>query len=216
MGDVAPSFLAPVVMNEFLIYLAALSAAYLLPGPDMALLLAMTASRGRAAGLGVACGLALSRSLHVLASGLGLATVLAAHPPLLTGLRWLGGAYLLWLAGQLLRPSVAVGQTIVSAPIFGRQAFRQGLLTNLLNPKAFLFCAFFLPQFVHPQAGNLAGQYAVLGVVLVAVGLFYDLLYVVLLDWLGRSQIFRPGGGRYWRIATTMLFTMLGLRVILA
>lgn len=199
-------------MNEFLLYLAALSAAYLLPGPDMALLLALTANQGRAAGFGVACGLALSRSLHVLASGLGLATVLAAHPALFSGLRWLGGAYLFWLAGQLLRPSVGAGVT----PVFGRQAFRQGLLTNLLNPKAFLFCALFLPQFVHPQAGNLAGQYAVLGGILVAVGLFYDLLYVVLLDWLRRSQLCRPGGGRYWRVATAMLFAALGLRVILA
>ena len=204
-------------MSELPLYLAALSAAYLLPGPDMALLLALTASRGRVAGLGVAGGLALSRSLHVLASGLGLATLLAAHPALFVGLRWLGGAYLFWLAWLLLRPSREASSAASRevAPNLGRQAFRQGLLTNLLNPKAFLFCALFLPQFVHPQAGNLAGQYAFLGVILVAVGLFYDLLYVFLLDVIRRGGLVGWGDGRYWRRGTALLFALLGIRVLL-
>ena len=62
------------------LYLTALIAVYLSPGPDMALVLAVSASQGRRAGLNTASGIAVARTLHVLGSGLGLAALFATHP----------------------------------------------------------------------------------------------------------------------------------------
>jgi threonine/homoserine/homoserine lactone efflux protein len=60
-----------------------------------------------------------------------------------------------------------------------RAAFVKGLLTNLLNPKALLFCSVLLPQFVRPEAGPVALQMIELGSVLLAVGLCFDLTYAI-------------------------------------
>ncbi|MEG0885579.1 MAG: LysE family transporter, partial [Janthinobacterium sp.] len=60
-----------------------------------------------------------------------------------------------------------------------RAALQRGLLTNLLNPKALLFCSVLLPQFIDPQAGPVAAQFALLGVILVAVGFAFDCCYAL-------------------------------------
>jgi threonine/homoserine/homoserine lactone efflux protein len=67
-----------------------------------------------------------------------------------------------------------------------REAIQRGLLTNLLNPKALLFCSVLLPQFIDPHAGPVAAQFATLGVVLVIVGLLFDSCYALVGAGLGR------------------------------
>jgi threonine/homoserine/homoserine lactone efflux protein len=58
-----------------------------------------------------------------------------------------------------------------------REAFQRGLLTNLLNPKALLFCSVLLPQFIDPHGASVTAQFATLGAILVAVGLAFDSCY---------------------------------------
>lgn len=201
------------------LYLAALSASYLLPGPDMALVIGTATGRGMRAGLQAALGLAVSRSLHVLASGLGLSAAFAAHPALFDAVRWLGAAYLLWLAGRIAcaGPDAAGADAAEGAGRQGgRSAVVQGLLTNLLNPKAFMFCALFLPQFVAPGRGDPLGQYALLGAILVVVGLAYDALYA-----LAASAAIRRIGGRWQgrrgpRLAFSAVFAALAVRLAVA
>lgn len=170
------------------LYLAALVAVYLAPGPDMALVMATSASRGARAGLQTAGGIAAARFLHVLGSGLGLAALFAAQPLLLMVVRGIGAAYLLWLAWKVLRPRVA--PTRAKAPetaeacapalaCSARSEALRGLLTNLLNPKALLFCGLLLPQFVSPARGPLLPQFLLLGVILVGVGLCFDAVYAI-------------------------------------
>ena len=60
-----------------------------------------------------------------------------------------------------------------------RTAFVKGLLTNLLNPKALLFCSVLLPQFVRPAAGPVALQMVELGLVLLAIGACFDIVYAI-------------------------------------
>ena len=73
-----------------------------------------------------------------------------------------------------------------------RAAFQRGLLTNLFNPKALLFCSVLLPQFINPQASPVAAQFAVLGVILVAVGFAFDCCYALagarIGQWLARNR----------------------------
>lgn len=158
------------------LYLAALVAVYVLPGPDMALVMATSASRGVSTGLLTALGIAASRFLHVMMSGLGLAALMATHPQLFDAVRWIGAGYLLWLAWKVIRARSALEDSPEAAES-GRAAIARGFLTNLLNPKALIFCALFLPQFVSPAHGAVLPQFALLAAVLVIVGLCFDAAY---------------------------------------
>jgi len=167
------------------VYLAALAAVYLTPGPDMALIMTVSAGNGARAGWCCAGGIAVARFAHVMVSGLGLAAFLSERPALLLAVRGAGAAYLLWLAWKLWRAVPgAAGQTRVEVSPWG--AVMRGFLTNLLNPKALVFCAMLLPQFVSPARGPLLPQFVWLGVVLVAAGCLFDAGYVLAASGLAR------------------------------
>jgi threonine/homoserine/homoserine lactone efflux protein len=170
------------------LFFMALAVVFLLPGPDMILLLQTGARQGKGAALTTAAGLAIARGCHVALAALGLAALFKAAPWTFDVVRLAGAAYLLWIGIQCLRttllPNLDSDQPVEKAR--WREAIRRGLLTNLLNPKALLFCSVLLPQFINPQAGSVLAQFAVLGVVLVGVGLLFDSAYALLGAALGR------------------------------
>ena len=163
------------------LYITALIAVYLSPGPDMALVLAVSASQGRRAGLSIATGIAFARALHVLGSGLGLALLFATHPSVQTIVRVAGAGYLLFWAWKIIRTPLKETGAPITASSAGSDMLR-GFLTNLLNPKALLFCSLLLPQFTSPEQGSLFFQFILLGGVLVSIGLLFDVGYVLVAD----------------------------------
>ncbi|APC16789.1 lysine transporter LysE [Pseudomonas frederiksbergensis] len=176
-------------MAELWMFLLALAVVYLLPGPDMILLLQTGARQGKAAALATAIGLAIARGCHVALAALGLATLFKAAPWTFEVVRLAGAAYLLWLGIQCLRSNMLPNLNAngpAAAKLAWREAIQRGLLTNLLNPKALLFCSVLLPQFIDPQAGPVLTQFATLGVLLVVAGLLFDSCYALIGAWLGR------------------------------
>jgi threonine/homoserine/homoserine lactone efflux protein len=176
------------VANLWLFFLA-LAVVYLLPGPDMILLLQTGARQGRGAALATAIGLAIARGCHVALAALGLAALFKAAPWTFDVVRLAGAAYLLWIGVQCLRsslvPDLATG-ALTATPGQWREAIRRGLLTNLLNPKALLFCSVLLPQFIVNDGAQVLNQFAVLGLLLVGVGLLFDSAYALTGAALGR------------------------------
>ncbi|VVO27307.1 LysE family translocator [Pseudomonas fluorescens] len=176
------------------LFFMALTVVYLLPGPDMILLLQTGARQGKGAALATAVGLGIARGCHVALAALGLATLFKAAPWTFDIVRLAGAAYLLWLGIQCLRTTMLPDPNdtdhTCEKPRW-RAAIQRGLLTNLLNPKALLFCSVLLPQFINPDAGPVLAQFATLGVVLVGVGLLFDSAYALtgaaLGRWLQRS-----------------------------
>uniref|UniRef100_UPI0021C13BC6 LysE family translocator n=2 Tax=Burkholderiaceae TaxID=119060 RepID=UPI0021C13BC6 len=161
------------------IYLAALAAIYAVPGPDMALVLQTSIGRGVRPGIAAAAGLSLSRSAHVTLSACGVAALIRGAPWLYEAIRYGGALYLGYVAIQVFRsPVFDVGNGDAAAAGELRQSFVKGLLTNLLNPKALLFCSVLLPQFVRPEAGPVVWQMFALGALLVAAGVCFDLACV--------------------------------------
>ncbi|HEM7808495.1 LysE family translocator [Burkholderia multivorans] len=161
------------------IYLAALAAIYAVPGPDMALVLQTSIGRGVRPGIAAAAGLSLSRSAHVTLSACGVAALIRSAPWLYEAIRYGGALYLGYIAIQVFRsPVFDVGNGDAAAAGELRQSFVKGLLTNLLNPKALLFCSVLLPQFVRPEAGPVVWQMFALGALLVAAGVCFDLACV--------------------------------------
>ncbi|MEW6344290.1 MAG: LysE family translocator [Paraburkholderia sp.] len=165
-----------------IVYIAALAVVYAVPGPDMALLLQTSIGRGVRTGFATAGGLGMARATHVTLSACGVAALLRSAPWLYEVVRYGGAVYLGWVAVQIFRSPVfalPAGGAVApeSRPL--RTAFVKGLLTNLLNPKALLFCSVLLPQFVRPEAGPVALQMVELGVILVATGVCFDAVYVI-------------------------------------
>lgn len=181
-------------MENLEMFIGALVVVYLVPGPDMVLLLQTSSTQGRGQALATAAGLALARMSHIAFAAVGLATLLKSVPIAFDAVRLLGVAYLLWLGIKIARAPLITGSVCTAQPGKAPQAYRaavwRGLLTNITNPKALIFCSVLLPQFVHPSTGNVPSQFALLGAVLVATGTFFDLLYsvagIALRHWIDR------------------------------
>ncbi|MDR5824568.1 LysE family translocator [Caballeronia sp. LZ043] len=191
------------------VFIGALAIVYALPGPDMALVLQMSATRGIRHGVAVAFGLASARATHVTLSALGVAALLRSAPWLYDGVRIAGGLYLAYVAIQIFR-SPAFGLDTppagAGAPTL-RAAYAKGILSSILNPKALLFCSVLLPQFVHPEAGPVWSQVLELGVVLVLVGMAFDLALAAgtthLSGWLKRHP--RAQTVQRWTFSAALL-----------
>ncbi|MHC8317002.1 LysE family translocator [Pseudomonas sp. LB3P31] len=185
-------------MSELWLFMMALAVVYLLPGPDMILLLQTGARQGKPAALATAIGLGIARACHVALAALGLAALFKAAPWTFDAVRLAGAAYLLWIGIQCLRTTMLPNLSD-TGPIQGprwREAIQRGLLTNLLNPKALLFCSVLLPQFIDPHAGPVLGQFMVLGAMLVGVGLLFDSVYALTGAALGRWLQHSPSAQR--------------------
>ncbi|HZZ09591.1 MAG TPA: LysE family translocator [Paraburkholderia sp.] len=170
------------------LFIAALAVVYAVPGPDMALILQTSIGRGARSGFAAAGGLGVARATHVTLSACGVAALMKSAPWLYEVVRYGGAAYLVWIGIQIFRSPVFAfpegGSASAPAPQSLRAAFVKGLLTNLLNPKALLFCSVLLPQFVRPDSGPVSVQMIVLGAILLTVGAVFDVTYA-----LGASRV---------------------------
>lgn len=139
----------------------------LTPGPNMAWLALVAATEGRRPGYAAVAGVALGLSVIGTAAAFGLAAMIAATPVLFQALRWGGVLYLLWLASDGWRDAANVDGNGHHG-IAPSRAFRRGLVTNLLNPKAAVFYVAVLPGFTDPGAPVL-GETLILTAAYVAV-----------------------------------------------
>jgi threonine/homoserine/homoserine lactone efflux protein len=202
-------------MHSLALFLAAGLALNLTPGPDMLYVAARGASEGRSAGVVSALGIGAGTLVHVTLVAAGLAALLAAVPVAYLTLRLGGAAYLIYLGVRALRggPTASVG-SLTPAPL--GVIFRQGVITNVLNPKVALFFLAFLPQFVDPARGNPALQVVALGLLFDVSGTLVNLAVALgssrVADRLRRTD--EPGGaGRIIQRATGGLFIALGARL---
>ncbi|MGD1224770.1 LysE family translocator [Streptomyces krungchingensis] len=164
-------------MVDTSLYAAFLVAGFALcvtPGPDMMFIVAMGGRGGPAAGVLAALGVAFAMLVHAVAAMLGLSALFTTLPTLYHVLRWLGAAYLLYLAVKAFRDRAVPDEAPAAVGPGLRRAFWQGALTNLLNPKVILFNVAFLPQFVNPELGHVAGQFMILGASMTIMGFAVD------------------------------------------
>ena len=139
------------------------------PGADMMFCMGLGLRSGPRAALAASAGISTGGMVHVTLAGLGLGAAVAAMPWLFDVIRWIGVAYLLYLAWGALRAGPA--QRADVRPMSVRRAFRDGMIVNLLNPKVILFVLAFVPQFVDPARGSILGQFLIFGLVLAIGGM---------------------------------------------
>ena len=185
------------------------------PGPDMLLIASRSVSQGKTSGFATLAGIQVGTYCHALAAALGLSQLFLVVPVAYDVVRYAGAAYLLYLAWQAFRSSGAILTPVAG----GRRypigvVFRQGLLTNLLNPKMALFVLALFPQFVDPNAGSVAVQILLLATVLNLIGILVNGAVILTASGLGRAFSARTR----WRRAPQILLgtVFAGLAVKLA
>lgn len=140
------------------------------PGPNMTYLAALSLSSGMRTGFAAVAGIAIGLMTYGIVAALGLAAVIDNSPLLYSILRWGGVAFLLWLAWEAWSSERETSPDATDGPD-GEPwlAFRRGLITNLLNPKAAVFYVAVLPEFIRPGAGSVMSQTLALSAVYVSV-----------------------------------------------
>ena len=137
------------------------------PGPDNLFVMAQSAQNGRIAGIVVTLGLASGLMVHTIAVAVGLAAVVHSSAVAFSTLKYIGAAYLLYLAWQAFRASVLTGQQ-EQVPVLSRgKLYGRGIIMNLANPKVSLFFMAYLPQFANPRYGSMTVQFIQLGAVFI-------------------------------------------------
>ena len=134
-----------------------------LPGMDMAFVLGSTLVDGLKGGVAALAGIVVGGVAHTAMAALGVGLALQAVPQLLTVMLVAGALYLGWIGWSLLRGASALGEVRDQASRSWGATFRRGLLTCLLNPKAYLFMIAVYPQFARPEHGSMAVQAVAMG-----------------------------------------------------
>ncbi len=135
----------------------------LTPGPDLLFVLSEGMLRGRRAGLIGAVGLCSGLIFHVAAVALGVAALVQSSPAAFAALRYIGAAYLLYLAWKAFAGRHTASSHREGGPVASRGIYRRAVLMNVTNPKVAIFFLAFLPQFTHPERGQVAVQMLTLG-----------------------------------------------------
>lgn len=149
-------------LHTWFIYALAATGLSLSPGPNGLLALTHGALHGRAKALYTVVGGALGFVVLIALSMFGIGALLKASLVWLTVLKWVGGAYLVWLGIQVWRaPPIGLQANASAQPRSRASLFRQGMLSAVTNPKGILFFAAFLPQFIDP-AKSLLAQFAIM------------------------------------------------------
>ena len=203
-----------ITSTTLLLFTFTVLALLVAPGPNMAFLLSHAVSHGMRGGLTVALGIFSADLVMTILTATGVTAVVAAWPPLFDLLRYLGAAYLVWLAVQAIRPRAAADLE-VRAKSSSEKIYRMAVLNSLLNPKPLLFFMVFLPQFVNPGAGHIPLQIAIFGLLLSVIALAF---HSTLAATSGRiATVFSRSTryGDYFRWLHASLFVGLALRLLL-
>jgi threonine/homoserine/homoserine lactone efflux protein len=189
------------------------------PGPDTALTIRNTLLGGRRAGIATAAGVSLGQATWSVATSAGIVALLVAAEPVFIALRFAGAAYLVLLGAQALwsalrpaaRASVAPAARVGLRPAV---ALRQGVISNLTNPKMAVFFPSLLPQFVAPGETSFATLLA-LGLCFCLMTLAWLVLYAFAVARAGAALRGR-GIGRIVEAITGTVLVAFGMRVAVA
>lgn len=176
---------------HLLIFLTAALLLAIAPGPGMLYVLARSLAGGRREGLLSALGTFAGGMVHVVAAAAGISIILAKSAVAFSTVKYLGAAYLCFLGVRMILQSRnEAGTTDDQLPIAklekARNAFWQGVLTEVLNPKTALFFLSFIPQFVNRSGGHVFLQFVLLGTFSVALNTSADIVVILLAGPLGK------------------------------
>ncbi|MGG4555224.1 LysE family translocator [Paenibacillus humicus] len=173
-------------MNEYFLFLFTTLLIALTPGADTVLVTKNTLSQGRRAGLKTVAGVCTGIIIHELLAILGLSAIIASSVLLFNIVKYVGVAFLIFMGLSILLSKKYYNTNNITNSEnqkFETPSFFQGLLSNVLNPKAIIFFIFFIPQFIKPSE-NISLQMFLLGVTPVLITLIWLAIYVNLIGYI--------------------------------
>lgn len=178
-------------VETMLLFLTSSILLALAPGPDNLFVLAQSAQHGRRAGLIVTIGLCTGILVHTAAVSLGVAAIFQTSILAFNTLKYIGAAYLIYLAYQSFKAGGSNGTSAVKKLQYGK-LYRRGVIMNVTNPKVSIFFLAFLPQFVDPANGPIIPQMLMLGAIFIVSTILIfgsvSLLAGTFGEWLGKSE----------------------------
>jgi threonine/homoserine/homoserine lactone efflux protein len=198
-----------------ILFLVAALAVIAAPGPDILYVLSRGISGGKRIGSISALGIASGEVLHTVLAVLGLAALLQASAAAFLLVKYVGALYLVYLGMQVIRERNHAALQSFS-DIGGWSVFRQGVLTNLFNPKAIIFYVTFLPQFVNPSHGRAQVQLFALGLTFAVLDVIFLKVLAHFAGYVGAWVTLRPENARRVRLGTGSLLIGLGVRLAFA
>lgn len=167
-------------IHHYWLFLATAIVLILTPGQDTFFILGRSLSGGRAAGIAAALGVSAGTVIHTLLAALGLSALLATSAHAFTIVKFAGAAYLIFIGVRALLARSGPSNQDGTEALAGRwPAFRQGMLTNLLNPKVALFFLALMPQFIAASSTQKVAAFLALGVSFVTLGLLWCVVLAV-------------------------------------
>lgn len=204
-------------LNDFLLFAFASLMLNITPGNDMLYVATRSTAQGIKAGVVSSLGIAGGCIVHLLAAVAGISAIIASSATAFDIIKYLGAAYLVYLGIKAFFSKQ--NKFIVKGDAERKSLpglFWQGVLTNVLNPKVALFFLAFLPQFIHPEKGNVAVQILLLGLWFnfsgTVVNCVVAFLFGKLGNWLANKQTFI----KWQNKITGILLLGLGIKVALS
>jgi len=202
--------------NIYLFFVASLLL-NLTPGNDMLFVASRSISQGIKGGVISALGVFCGCFVHIMAAVFGLSLIIARSAYLFSLIKFAGAAYLIYLGIKAVISKSNIDTSANSAIKFDkRKLFKQGFITNALNPKVAIFFLSFLPQFIDPASSFFKIQLATLGIWFAVQG---TLVLIIVVIVLGKTKDFFTQNPRVWRMQeriTGIILIGLGIKVALA
>ena len=197
--------------SNLLYFLSAAVMLTILPGPDMLFVIAQSISLGKKAGISVALGLCTGLIFHTIAAAFGISIIIYNSDVAFMILKYLGVAYLIFLAFMALKESTI--NLNINWQINKIHLYRKGILMNLLNPKVLLFFLAFLPQFVDQSDRNVSLQMVSLGIIFIIQAIIIFSIVSVLASKISEKLITNKKFAKYlkWIKAGILLFIGISL-----
>jgi len=189
----------------------------IMPGPDSLLIMTRSATQGWRAGLATVAGIGAGTMVHVFAAAVGLSAILATSATAFTVVKYVGAAYILWMAlGLLTSKKKDVASAIAVPHLPYRTIFAQGFLTNVLNPKVAIFFLAFVPQFIDAAAPAKAVAFVILGCIFNVNGMLWCVSLALFTAHASARIKVDPAVALWLKRATGGLFVWLGIKLALS
>jgi threonine/homoserine/homoserine lactone efflux protein len=199
----------------FLTYCAIVLGFVFIPGPATLLTVARASTSGTKVGLATGAGITVGDIIHTAFAVVGISAIIAASATLFTVIKFIGAGYLIYLGIKAIMAKDASMPGNGAPSLMASQAFKQGILAEVLNPKTALFFLAFLPQFVRPENGAVFLQLSILGVVFSLLGLLSTIVFACSAGGLGAFLRRHPAVLKWQGKVVGGIYCALGIRLAL-